>query len=331
MEKYNVVIIGCGNIAGGYDEELSDSGWPLTHAGAFSRNPAFNLLACCDPDASKLNDFQAKWGVTHGFTDIDDIDDNIGTLDIVSLCSPTPLHAKHLKVIFDWKPKLVFCEKPITDSLELSEYWVQRFASAGVQFVVNHNRRWCPDVINFKRELLAGEWGRVHSVVGLYNKGILNNGSHLIDLLHFLFGNVRLLGVGNAIFDYWENDPSVAALLETDNGIPIALNIGDASSFSLFEIQFVTQNGVVVMHSGGMNWSVKKVIPSDNFPGYKVLGSQQNRLGAYQETMARSVESIYNALTSNKEPNSTGITAVKAQRVCHQIVVAANQQSSKSR
>ena len=55
-----------------------------------------------------------------------------------------------------------------------------------------------PDVLRLRDELAAGHWGEVRSVSATYNKGVLNNGGHLIDLLHLLLGPLDVVVTGPA-------------------------------------------------------------------------------------------------------------------------------------
>ena len=50
--------------------------------------------------------------------------------------------------------------------------------------------KYCANVFRYfgglAGELKAGTWGQVRSASGTYGKGVMHNGSHLIDLLHML-------------------------------------------------------------------------------------------------------------------------------------------------
>ena len=42
-------------------------------------------------------------------------------IDVVSVCTPTYYHFDHLKEIIELKPKLIFCEKPLTENFSTSK------------------------------------------------------------------------------------------------------------------------------------------------------------------------------------------------------------------
>lgn len=316
---FKTVIIGCGNIAGGYDTDAAPDDWPLTHAGAFSAHSGFEVVACCDPDTEKRQAFQERWGIPLGVDHPEELDAQTLSADVVSLCSPTALHPQHLKTILGWQPKLLFCEKPIAPQADDVDFWISQYKAAGIPFVVNHNRRWAPDICALKEEFAKSAWGKIHSVSATYNKGILNNGGHMVDLFHYLLGPMNVVAAGTEVYDFWPDDPSIPALLETHDGIPITLNIAHAQDYAFFEAQFVTEHGILRMESGGMSWSTRAVIESPDFPGYRTLDNSKTQDGRYREAMALAVDNIHKALTDRAEIPSTGATALQAQRICQQI------------
>ena len=63
----NVLIVGCGNIAGIFDHHRSDVGPPLTHAGAYSRDPRFCITACIEPVDNRRREFMERLRVPKEF------------------------------------------------------------------------------------------------------------------------------------------------------------------------------------------------------------------------------------------------------------------------
>ena len=194
-DPLDVLIIGCGNIAGGFDVVRAPDAAPFTHAGAFRRHGRYRLSACVEPDGVRRSEFMRHWGVPNGYPTINDAVESGFRFDVVSVCSPTDCHANDVRVALRLQPRLIFCEKPVTPSVATTAGLVQACEEAGVLLAVNHTRRWDPEVTRIRSELARGVWGPVRTVVGLYNKGVLNNGSHMIDLLHHLLVRVVPLGV----------------------------------------------------------------------------------------------------------------------------------------
>ena len=314
-----VLVIGGGNIAGGFDAQRASGSPPLTHAGAFNAHGGFELSACVEPDDEKRDAFMARWGVEHSFQDMTQAAASGLHFDVVSICSPTRAHHANAVTTLALKPRLVFCEKPLCPNVAEAEDLVRRCHDSGVLLAVNHNRRWDSAVIQLKGELASGEWGALRSATGYYNKGVLNNGSHLIDLLNYLVGPLTLVRAGTPIHDFWPQDPSIPALLATEASAPIMLNCGHAADYSLFELQLVLECGVVAMEDGGLRWRRRRAAPSPEFSGYTALEAGSRDEGSYLRTMSNAVANIYDAVTTGAQLASTGDTALYAQRVCMQI------------
>jgi predicted dehydrogenase len=318
---HRVLIVGCGNIAGGFDAERAGNQPPLTHAGAFTRHGGFHVGACVEPDAERRAAFMRRWGVSQGFDDMAAVlaVHPPGSFDVISLCSPTSVHAEQIDAALALKPRLVFCEKPVTPTLSQTETLVQRCKHSGVALAVNHTRRWAPDVQRLAAELQAGAWGRVRSAVGTYNKGVLNNGSHMIDLLHLLLGPMTVQHAGAALADHWPDDPTVPALLQTAHGVPVHLNTAHAADCAIFELQIITATAVIAMEDGGQQWRVRRVIDSPHFRSYRVLDGGERTAGEYLQATQRAVANLHEHLDNGSPLASTGDTALAAQRLCEEI------------
>jgi predicted dehydrogenase len=316
--SYRLLVIGCGNIAGGFDASRDPALPPLTHAGAFSRDPRCTLAACVDPDDERREAFMRRWAVRRGYAKVSQALAE-GPYDIVSICSPTALHPEHVRATLSCRPRLVFCEKPLAPTLAQARAMVRACKRAGVMLAVNHSRRWAPDVRRLADELRAGHWGAVRSVSGLYNKGVLNNGSHLVDLLQLLLGPMRLTHTGTAINDHGPDDPSVPAMLESEHGVPAQLVVADSRDYAVFELQIITERGVIAIEDGGLQWRVRRVINSPHFRGYRVLDDGERRPGEYLYSAAGAADDLLRCLSDGGEPASTGDTALMAQTLCDQM------------
>lgn len=319
MSKLRALIVGCGNIAGGFDIDRPADASPLTHAGAFLRHGGYDLVACIDPDSERLDGFCNRWHIPIGYACLEELQNCTGSFDVVSICSPTALHALHLQAALALQPRLVFCEKPVTGTVAETAKWVAEFDRVGVKLAINHTRRWAPDVLRLREQIYAGVWGEIRSVTGTYCKGVLNNGGHMVDLLICLLGPLSLLSVGRPAWDFWNDDPSIPAMLKTSSGVPVQLNVGDARDFSFFELQIVAERGVIVMENGGLQWRIRKVIDSPQFKGYRSLNTGELIQGEYALAMTRAAENIYNAVSLGEPLASTGHGALEAQRLCEQI------------
>lgn len=325
LRRLKVLIVGCGNIAGGFDAARDPGLPPLTHAGAFSQHGGFDLVACVDPDDMRRQAFMRRWAVPSGFSSLDQVASAFepGGFDVVSLCSPTSVHSEQLRATLSLGPRLVFCEKPVTATVSETTELVRLCEEAGIPLAVNHTRRWATDIQRLASQLRAGAWGPIRSAVGTYNKGVLNNGSHMVDLLHLLLGPLVLEQSGAPLADFWSDDPSVPALLRTPQGIPVHLVIAHARDAAVFELQLITEKAVITMEDGGLKWRVRRVVESPVFSGYRVLDSGEWIAGDYMQATSCAVANLHDHLERGVPLASDGQSALAAQRLCEAIRQAA--------
>ena len=317
--KYKVLLIGCGNMAGGYDLLQPEEAFPLGHAKAFQQHGGFEITCCIEPDTAQRKAFQNRWKISHGYANWQAIPHDLGPFDVVSICSPTDAHAQDIQSALVFNPRLIFCEKPVTQSVRETQKAMHDCAEKKVMLAVNHSRRWSPEVQHLKQQLALGKWGAVRSVSAVYNKGALNNGSHMMDLLLNLFGPLQITHVGQAVLDHFETDPSVDACLVNQNGVPIQLNIAHAKDYSIFEMQVVTEKGVISMEDGGARWRFRQAEPSAQLPGYSFLNHGEWIATQGSSALQNAVVNLYDALTQGAALACTGIHALQAQSLCEHI------------
>jgi len=312
----SVLIVGCGNIAGGFDHDREGTATPFTHAGAYARHGGFVLGACVEPDTGKREAFMRRWSVAQGFGSMDEVLAAGMRYDVVSICSPTASHYQDVLAALRMAPRLVFCEKPVTASAARTSELIACCAEAGVLLAVNYTRRWDLEVTRLANELRSGVWGAVRSVTAVYNKGVLNNGSHMIDLLHLLLGRLVVRHAAPPIYDMLADDPSIPAVLSAQGDVTVQLSCGNAGDYSLFELHLVTEKGVIAMEDGGLHWRTRTVVQSPNFSGYRALDEGVRRPGGLTLATLGAVKQIYEVILSGGALSSTGANALEAQQLC---------------
>ena len=271
--KYSVLIIGCGRIAGG-GENLSESEMKLTHASAYTNHNSYQIHACIEPDIFKRKIFMERWGVKNGFADMKEYEKSGIKCEIVSVCSPTITHAKILHALIEYPLLAVFCEKPLTADINESKLIIDKFRKINIPIAVAYLRRWNKSINGIKYEMENTTWGIVRSVTGYYSKGILNNGSHLLDLVNFLLGEVEIMTVTGKRVDYDDNDPTIDAVLYTDNNIPVHIIGTDSNDYTFFELHLHCEKGVISIEQSGQVIRRRTVRPDMCHLGYKQLQSE---------------------------------------------------------
>lgn len=289
-EPLRALVIGCGTIAGGYNEGSGDA-MVLTHALAYVRHPDYMLAACADPNPTARAAFVRRWAPCSEYANLDAALD-AETFDIASICTPTGSHLAVLARLLGSDVRAVFAEKPLDGDAAGARAIGAMFTAKRVPVAVNFTRRFDPAMHELRAELGSGRHGALRAVAGWYCRGILNNGSHLIDLIAFLTGSVPRLETIIAVHeDGIPNDPSVSALLNLD-GVPVHLIAGDARDFNRFEVEFVFSAGIIALEESGLSVRRRRVGPSRRLPATKLadLGSWQP--SRYGEAMLRALDEL---------------------------------------
>jgi predicted dehydrogenase len=315
----SVLIVGCGAIAGGYDERRptrAKSTGVFTHAGAYRAHKGYHLAACVEPDAKRRKAFMARWRVKQGFASLGECLESGAAFDVASVCVPTPAHAAQLEALLAFPVRAVFAEKPLTGAPADSRRIVAAYAKAGRPLAVNYFRRFDPAMRALKREIASGAWGRVHGAVGYYGKGLVNCGSHLIDLLAYLWGPLAPRAVIGWTADHAPNDPSLDAVLEGPGGGLFHLVATDSRAFFDFELQITTDNGRIAIEEQGQRLRVRRVKPSPLFAGYRVLDSGKFHPTGFGQALVEGVGNLHRCLIRGEALLSDGTNALAAEEIC---------------
>lgn len=133
-------------------------------------------------------------------------------IDVVDICTPGNSHAE-IAIAAAEAGKVVFCEKPLANSIAESEAMLEAAKRAGVVHMLCHNYRRAPAVSLAKRMIEAGEIGEIRHFRGAYlqdwivdpeaprvwrlekakaGSGALGDiASHSLDLARFLVGEIE--------------------------------------------------------------------------------------------------------------------------------------------
>jgi predicted dehydrogenase len=311
------LVLGCGNIAGGYDEFTSKE-HSLTHAGAYARNPAFELSACIEPNKTRREAFMNYWEIPQGFNDLAACRKATGLkFDVASVCTPTPSHATILEDLLDSPIQFVLSEKPMTENIADARLLVHAYENAGKILAINYMRSWDPVFDALRSDIYSGKLGDVQSIVVQYGKGLLNNGSHILNLIQFLIGSIQAERVNNIINDGRNIDPTLDATLKTENGRPIYFCGSDFRHYQLFEMDINLTKGRVNISDGGNYLTVQQIMESEMFPGYRVLGSGKKQTTSLSNNMDFVMQAIEASSNGKKDIyHCTGRLALTTQELC---------------
>jgi predicted dehydrogenase len=298
--------MGAGQIASGFDSPNVDE--VLTHAHAYIKHNGFNLIGFYDVDSEKAELAAQKWSCD-SFDNISAIKDRI---DVVSICTPDNRHVAAIKQAVELHPKLIFLEKPITNNLSDVEYLMK--IAESIPIAVNYSRRYVIEFQELSANISSDKFGAFISGIGYCGKGFVHNGSHMIDLLRFMIGEIKSIEKVSAVADFYNEDPSVNAVIYFQNGSEFIMRAIPCSNFTIFEVDLIFQKARIRILDSGFKIDIYSVENDERFNGYRKLQKSADISTKLSDAMLSAVDNIYCFLENGEKLRcgiSDGYEAIK--------------------
>ena len=318
--KLSFAIIGCGRIARRHAEQISKVGI---------------LTAVCDiviENAVELADIYNA----NPYSSIEDLLANEPGVDVVSICTPNGLHAKHSILSLE-AHKHVLCEKPLCLSAVDAKNMLLASQNSGMHLYVVKQNRYNPPVEAVKKLLTEDRlgkifsfqincfWNRPHQYYDNSWKGTksLDGGtlytqfSHFIDLMYWLIGDVKRV---NAIIKNYEHptieiEDSGVVMIETLGGAIGTLNYTVNSYSKNMEGSFTLfgEYGTVKIGGQYLNELEYQSIAGDPIPELPA-GKVANSYGYYQGSMSNHDKVYENLIKAIKDPSHEFASALEGMK-----------------
>jgi inositol 2-dehydrogenase len=215
--RLNVGLLGLGRLGRVYARDLA------------TRIPCTRLVSVADVDRAAVDTVMAQFDIARGSTDPADV---IGdpAVDAVVIVTPTSTHGELIAAAAA-SGKAIFCEKPLSISLEEADAIRRDVARAGVFFQMGFMRRFDRGFAAAKRRLMEGAIGEavvfkstsrdpfrpsVEYADPRHSGGmILDMGIHDFDLARWFMGEVAAVQTVGGVLVY----PELGAVGDIDNAV----------------------------------------------------------------------------------------------------------------
>jgi len=318
MNRLKAAVVGLGNIGIMYDLPLwNDKNRILTHTKAYLTHKGFELKFGIDEDKTKRDIF-SRYAGKPAYKDLTELES--GNMDIVSICVPTELHLKAIKdVTVRIRTKYILCEKPIADNMGDYREIISICEKRNIGLAVNYVRRWDSAVIKLRQMLRKKYFGRIRAVHCYYTKGLLNNASHFIDLLHYWFSEEDRVSIINVKKSMLERDVDVSFVMHYKD-FEAVFQCGDGSDYGLFEVDIIAEKGRIKYNNSGSSVGFYKKITDKMFRDNKMIGDTfyeiKNNMNCYQYYV---MDGIYDSIRHRKKLLSDGVSADKTMKTCFEV------------
>lgn len=313
---FNTVIIGAGNIGAFYDTPESEN--ILSHAHGFVKHSGFNLIGFIDPDTEKAERAADIWGCKV-FNSIDEVMQT-EKVDIACVSAPDEYHHTILKQLSGYNLKFIFAEKPLTKTMNEAHEIADLYKSNKTTIGVNYSRRYVKEFGLLREDILKMKFGEYLSGTGYYGKGVLHNGSHIIDLLRFLIDEIVFTETLTGCNDYYHDDPSISAIIIFQNSKSFFLQHVDCNYYSIFEIELLFSKGKIRIINSGFNIEVFEIRDNPVYKGYRNLYKTNEIETSLGNAVYSAIDNIYNNLLGNAELKCTLNDGLKAVEICNNLI-----------
>lgn len=269
MATYRVGIIGCGSIA-------------RAHAHGWTNCEQTQLVALADITPEARDEFGNAFGITPDkrYADYREMLDE-EKLDIVSVCLWHGQHAPAVVAAAARRPQVILCEKPMATNLGEAEQMLVAAQRNKVRLAIGHQRRFLPGWVEARR--LVVEEGAIGRPVHLWSTvadGLLNWGTHTIDMMRYIMGDpaaTAVMGTVQRQTDRHERalriEDACAGIIQFANGAQAAIQSDmtpreqasiNCTFYGSDGVLAVDENNVRLMNGETNGWRVV----SEGTPGH---------------------------------------------------------------
>lgn len=327
-------MVGFGAIAYGYGFKKGFlKQFPIpTHYAAVKDNNKFDFDTVVDVNQQVLNYAQESLNVAYGVTHVRAVPDPESVEIVVLTCPPSVNKTDILRAFPNLKGAVV--EKPLgmdlTDSLELESFVEKNNIQAQVAYL----RRSDHFLIGLQNDGLEGLIGSPIKADITYGNGLRNNGSHLIDLVRMLLGDVdeimfaRTTNVASTIL---KDDQNITSFFRLNSGVDVSIQPVDFNYYRENSLDIWGTEGRLVLSQEGSYFQYWKVTKSRFGEDYKgeIDWARPDEIG--QTNLGYSLSKMYSNLLDSIEGNNSLLSplssAMKTESVILEIINMAGQAS----
>lgn len=308
---YRCAVIGCGQVGSGYDPGPR-RGWGLSHAGAYRACSRTRLAAAADVDRGRLAAFGRKWAVERLHSDYRALlaEEDI---DILSVCLPAAEQPRVFEAACRAGVKAFFLEKPLAADLAAAGR-VARLARGRV-VAVNYFRRWNLSLRGLREEFRSGRHGAPLHAVLRYTKGVCGNGSHLVDLARWWWGEPAEVRTVRRHAGSGE-DPGVDFGLRFAGGWWAHFLHVPSAPYVFIDADILTEKGRVVVSQRGQRIRRFGLAREPHYGSFEILRDVSDRETLWRRCLVSAVSELARCLDRGGRPSCTVEDALAALRIC---------------
>lgn len=308
--------------------------WSTLELPAWQELVGLEIVAAYNRTVSKAERIAEQFNIPSVYSDPEELLRN-EEIDFMVIITEVPAHASLVFLGAKYHIPII-CQKPMGPDYETCKRMVQSCKDSGIPFFINENFRWQPPFRALKQVLNESHIGKPYRAQIQFGNGgvetyihqpflktlkhsaITDMGSHIFDLVRFLFGETQSL--------YCLSYKAYSEMAGEDNYVAL-LHVGDL--MCTCEIcEFYNTKAIIEGHNGWIELKPDNNIhihtrdqtvirDTANWPHHKWISSRdENYIGGdCVHSIYLSNQHLLNALRTGQAPETTGEDNLKTARL----------------
>lgn len=295
------------------------------HARIYGLMDGSRLVAMADSSPAALESMARMYNA-HAYTDYLEMLDRERP-DIVSVAVPTRLH-REVSVAALERGVHVFLEKPISSDVAEGQRIIDAAEKAGSKLAVGHIERFNPAVLELKKQLEAGQLGRIFQIharrVGPFPPRVQDVGvvidlaTHELNLLEYLTGSrVETIYAETEREIHATHEDLLTGILKFADGTVGILDVNWLTPTKIRELSLIGEKGMYLVNYLTQDlYFYENDYANGHWEGLAIMGVSEGRLIRHnikrKEPLLAELESFVNAVANDQPPQIDGKEALRA-------------------
>jgi predicted dehydrogenase len=327
IPPFKTVLIGFGMSGAGYAEDpvMGKYFRYATHAQVLADHPLFSWQAVVDLSETALKAARDKWNIPVTVKSMEALLKRLKP-DVAVIATPPEHRIEVIKKLPDLRAILV--EKPLGGTYQESLEFLEECNSREIIVQVNFWRRGDEFFRSLSQGGLEKRIGKPEAAFGLYGNGLINNGSHMIDFVRMLCGDIRRAEVICPEASFVEgpipNDRNVSFLLSVRSGLNVIFQAIPFGPYREISLDIWGERGRLGLYQESLGIYLYTRRKNRGLSGEWEISSDKPKI--FDSTCGYALYRMYDNLAEsllNGEPLwSPGKTALETEKIIHELLNA---------
>ncbi|MEW5767124.1 MAG: Gfo/Idh/MocA family oxidoreductase [bacterium] len=332
ISPFKTLLIGFGRIGAAYadDPAMAECIPYASHAQVLASHRAFAWNAVVDSSEDACRLAEKRWNIPETSTTILNLCCR-EEIEVAVIATPPEVRVEMLEALPNLRAVLV--EKPLGLSVKDAENFLHVCQSRNILVQVNLTRRTDKMMQGLADGGLYEKIGSVQAAFGIYGNGLINNGTHMIDLVRMLLGEVKAVQAIPYFQAFTEGpirgDTNLAFILFMESGLSVVMEPIRFSHYRECSLDLWGERGRLEILQEGLTVIEYPRVSCRSLQGAMEVASERASIQTtdYGYALYRMYDNLSEALIKGEVLKSPGDSALKTEMVVEAVFESAHKKS----